>query len=89
MENHSETFYSYVSGALLNPIAIFLALIGALTIDMKKEKNLFLLSWPLAATPFFITGDTPIQVRIIINLPLSIFAAQGLLTIINNLWDKQ
>lgn len=82
----SETFYSHVSGALLNPIAIFSALIGALTIDMKKEKNLFLLSWPLAATPFFITGDTPIQVRIIINLPLSIFAAQGLLTIINNLW---
>lgn len=78
------TFNSYMFGTFLNLLIILLSLIGALAILTKSgETREYLISWLLASTIPFILGTIVIQARILYNLPISVFAAQGLYTILS------
>jgi len=78
------TFNFYMFRTFLNPLIVFLSLIGALAILTKSvgEAHEYLTSSLLASTIPFILGNLVIQARILYNLPISIFAAQGLYTIL-------
>jgi len=78
------TFNYYMLRTFLNPLAVFLSLIGAIALLTKSGETCeYLTSWLLASTIPFIAGNLVIQARILYNLPISIFASQGLYTILS------
>jgi len=80
------TFNRYVFRTFLNPLMMLLSLIGALSIlKSGGENSEYLVSWPLASSVPFILGSTVIQSRILYNMPISTFAAQGLYAILGRI----
>jgi hypothetical protein len=81
--------YYYMVGSLLNPLLVFLSLVGALAIFSRDNQIKILVeAWIVASVIPFLMGDRLIQSRIIYNLPLSIFAAQGLYSLLWLLKDS-
>jgi len=82
-ENLMYTFLHTMYGFFVNPLALFLAVLGAfITVLDDRPVNRYLTSWLLASCIFFVLGSGwVIKSRILFNLPLPIFEAVGLASI--------
>jgi hypothetical protein len=84
------TFQFYFSRTFLNPFIIFLSLIGALIAIMKKDQtHAYLASWLVAAAVPFTLGDLVVKARILNNLPIAVFAANGLFAVLSSLRNAE
>jgi len=79
------TFFHTMYGFFVNPVALFLAVLGAFIATFnKRQTNRYLISWLIASCVFFVLGSGwVIKGRILLNLPLPVFEALGLKGISN------
>jgi hypothetical protein len=73
--NVDYMFRIYLGGFLTNSALLMLALIWALKADYKNHFNAILLSSMFITSFFFFFGDTELQSRIFLNIPMQIPAA--------------
>ncbi len=81
-----QTFFLYMFKTFLNPMILFLVLVGVLTLlNDKQPANIYLMSWFIASAIPFTLSDLVLQSRIMYNLPISILAAYGVSTLLTPL----
>ena len=79
----SFTINLYLFRTYLNPIIFFFGFLGAFTMLLKGNYVVkYLTAWLTASTFPFVFGNMVIQARILYNLPIPIFAAYGLYSLV-------
>lgn len=72
------TFLHEMNGSFLNPIMLFLALIGAFSVILKDRPfHRLLVSWLIASSFPFVFGSKFMQARLLYDLPIFVFAFLG------------
>ncbi|MCW4033726.1 MAG: dolichyl-diphosphooligosaccharide--protein glycosyltransferase subunit STT3, partial [Candidatus Bathyarchaeota archaeon] len=89
----SYTFFNTHYGFFVNPMALLLAAVGGfITVFDYKPENRYLTAWLLGSCLFFVFGaGWMIKSRILLNLPLPVFEAIGLVGVtrmINKIFDQ-
>ncbi len=77
--NLSWTLQNTMGGFYMNPVVLFLALIGAFFVCLRgRPVHRYLALWLMLSSVFFMFGNRNVQWRILYVLPVAIFAAFGL-----------
>lgn len=73
------TFQNTMGGFYMNPVVLFLALLGAFFVCLRnKTVHRYLALWLMLSSVFFVLGNRTVQWRILYDLPITVFAAFGL-----------
>ncbi len=68
-----------MGGFYMNPVMLFLALLGAFFVCLRdKTVHRYLALWLMPLSVFLVLGDRTVQWRILYDLPVVVFAAFGL-----------
>lgn len=73
------TLQNTMGGFYMNPVVLFLALLGAFFVCLRdKTVHRYLALWLMLSSVLFVLGNRTVQWRILYDLPITIFAAFGL-----------